>query len=344
MHSLRSRFFTATVFATVVAGLALPTAARGQEVNLYTTREPGLIEPLVEAFAESTGIRVNSVFVRDGLAERVQAEGARSPADVLMTVDIGQLIDLTERGLTQPVRSGVLESAVPANLRATDGSWFALSLRARVVYAATDLGLTSITYEELADPRWEGRLCTRSGQHPYNTALFAAHLAHHGDAATQRWLQGLERNLARAATGGDRDGARDIAGGICDIAIANSYYVGLMRSGAGGPQQEQWAAAMDVILPTFADGGTHVNVSGASVARNAPNRDAAVRFLEYLVSDEAQGIYAEANFEYPVKPSATVHPIIAAFGTLKVDPLPLIEVARNRAAASRLVDRVGYDR
>jgi iron(III) transport system substrate-binding protein len=336
--------FVGAVTAFVLAMIVHAAPALSQQVNLYTTREPGLIQPLIESFTRSTGIRVNSIFVPDGLAERVQAEGARAPADVLMTVDIGQLIDLTERGLAQPVRSQVLEAAIPDNLRATDGSWFALSLRARVVYAAADLGLESITYEELADPRWEGRLCTRSGQHPYNTALFAAYMAHHGQAETERWLRGLARNLARAATGGDRDGARDIAGGICDLAVANSYYVGLMRSGAGGPQQERWAAAMDVILPTFADGGTHVNVSGASVARHAPNRDAAVRFLEYLVSDEAQRIYAEANFEYPVKPGAVVHPIIAAFGALSVDPLQLTEVARNRAAASRLVDRVGYDR
>ena len=345
MTPLPIRFFAAALTVlSVVTALALPTAVQGQEINLYTTREPGLVQPLIESFTRTTGIRVNSIFVPDGLAERVAAEGARSPADVLMTVDIGALIDLTEKGLTQPVRSTALESAVPSNLRAADGSWFALSLRARVVYASKDLGLTALTYEELAEPRWEGRLCTRSGQHPYNTALIAAYIAHHGEAAAETWLQGLKTGLARAATGGDRDGARDIMGGICDIAIANSYYVGLMRSGAGGPQQEEWAAAIDVILPTFAGRGTHVNVSGASVARNAPNRDAAVRFLEYLVSDEAQRIYAEANFEYPVKPGATVHPIIAAFGTLRVDPLPLTEVARNRALASRLVDRVGYDR
>jgi iron(III) transport system substrate-binding protein len=233
MNRIRARFVAAAAAWVAIATFAFPALAESQVVNLYTTREPGLIQPLVDAFAQSTGIRVNSIFVPDGLAERVQAEGARSPADVLMTVDIGQLLDLTERGLTQPVRSATLESAIPANLRATDGSWFALSLRARVVYAAKELGLTSITYEELADPRWEGRLCTRSGQHPYNTALFAAHMAHHGEAATERWLQGLKRGLARAATGGDRDGARDIAGGICDVAVANSYYVGLMRSGDG---------------------------------------------------------------------------------------------------------------
>jgi iron(III) transport system substrate-binding protein len=327
-----------------VGSLAFATTASAQEVNLYTTREPGLIQPLMDAFTKQTGIKVNSIFVRDGLAERVAAEGTRSPADVLMDVDIGALINLVNRGLTQPVRSSVLEAAVPANLRGSDGSWFALSLRARVLYARPELNLTSFTYEQLADPRWKGKICTRAGQHPYNTALIAAYIAHHGEAAAEPWLRGLKAGLARAAAGGDRDGARDIMGGICDLAVGNSYYVGLMRSGAGGPAQEKWGAAIKVILPTFEGGGTHVNVSGAAIAKNSPNRAAAVRFLEYLVSDPAQRIYAEANYEYPVKAGATIHPIIAALGSLKVDPLPLTEIARHRATASKLVDKVGYDR
>ncbi len=326
------------------ASLVTTATASAQTVNLYTTREPGLIQPLMDAFTKSTGIKVNSIFVKDGLAERVAAEGTRSPADLLMTVDIGSLLDLVDKGLTQPVQSATVERAIPANLRGAKGDWFALSLRARVVYAAANLAVSSITYEQLADPKWKGKVCTRAGQHPYNTALIAAHIAHHGEARTEAWLNGLKAGLARAATGGDRDGARDIMGGICDIAIANSYYVGLMRSGAGGPDQQKWGAAIKVILPTFAGGGTHVNVSGAAVARNSPNRAAAIRFLEYLVSDEAQKIYAEANYEYPVKPGVAVHPIIAALGPLKVDGLSLAEIARHRATASKLVDKVGFDR
>ena len=176
------------------------------------------------------------------------------------------------------------------------------------------------------------------------SSLIAAFIAHHGEAAAEAWLAGVKANLARAATGGDRDVARDIMGGICDVGIGNSYYVGLMRSGAGGPEQVKWGQAIDVILPTFRKGGTQVNVSGASVAKHAPHRAEAVRFLEFLVSDEAQKIYAEANFEYPVKSGAAVHPIIAALGPLTVDPIQIAEVARHRAAASRLVDKVGFDR
>jgi iron(III) transport system substrate-binding protein len=334
--------------AILLAGLAiaLSPAARAadQEVNLYTTREPGLIQPLIDAFGKSSGIKVNSIFMKDGLAERVASEGQRSPADLLMTVDIGALIDLVDKGLTQPAKSQAIERAVPANLRGAQGEWVSLSLRARTVYVHKDLPVSSLTYEQLSDPRWKGKLCTRAGQHPYNTALVAAHIAHHGEAKTEQWLTGVKANLARPATGGDRDGARDIMGGICDIALGNSYYIGLMRSGAGGADQKAWASAIKVILPTFAKGGTHVNVSGAAVAKYAPNRGAAVRFLEYLVSDEAQKIYAEANYEYPVKPGATIHPIIAALGTLKVDPLSLTDIAKQRGAASRLVDKVGFDR
>ena len=329
-----------------IAGVILTSAgtAAAQEVNLYTTREPGLIQPLLDAFTTSTGITVNSIFVKDGLAERVAAEGTRSPADVLMTVDFGNLIDLVEKDLTQPVQSAALQTAVPANLRGKNNEWFSLSLRARVLYADKSLGLTSFTYESLADPKWKGRVCIRSGQHPYNTAMIAAHIARHGEAKTEAWLRGIKANLARPATGGDRDVARDIMGGICDIGIGNSYYVGLMRSGAGGPDQVKWGDAINVVLPTFQGGGTQVNISGAAVAKHAPNRAAAIRLLEYLVSDAAQKIYAEANYEYPVKAGAVIHPIIAKLGTLKVDPTSLVTMAEHRTTASRLVDKVGFDR
>ena len=334
-----------TIMRAMLAGAAIlaGAGASAQELNLYTSREPGLVEPLLQAFTGDTGIKVNTVFLKDGLVERLASEGESSPADVLMAVDAGNLVDLVERGLTQPVESGVLSAAIPENLRDPGNQWFPLSMRARVVYAAKDLELDSITYEDLADPEWKGRICIRSGQHPYNTALFSAFMTHHDAAATEEWLTGLKANLARKAGGGDRDGAKDILGGICDIAIANSYYVGLMRSGKGGDEQKAWGEAIKVILPTFEDGGTHVNISGAAVAKNAPNRDEAVKLLEFLVSDEAQKIYGEANYEYPVKAGAAIDPIIASFGELKVDPLPLTEIVKNRKQVSELVDRVGFD-
>ncbi len=334
---MRQTLLALTALTTLAAG---PAAA---DVNIYTTREPGLIEPLIASFTKATGIAVNTVFMKDGLAERVSTEGESSPADILMAVDAGNLVDLVDKGVTQPIDSAVLKDAIPAQLRDEGDQWFGLSYRARVVYTAKDLDLSAINYEDLSDPKWQSKICIRSGQHPYNTALFADYIAHHGAEATETWLTGLKANLARKAAGGDRDGARDILGGICDIAVANSYYVGLMRSGKGGEEQVAWGDAIKVVLPTFKDGGTQVNISGAAVAKHAPHKDEAVKFLEYLVSDEAQEIYAKANFEYPVKAGVAADPIVASFGTLTVDKTPLSEIVKHRKAASELVDKVGFD-
>jgi iron(III) transport system substrate-binding protein len=331
--------FAAAVSLAAIAGPALAQ----QSVNLYTTREPGLVRPLIDAFTKETGVRVNTVFVKQGLAERVEAEGARSPADVLMDVDIGAILDLVDKGVTQPVRSEVLEQAVPANLRDARGHWFALSMRARLVYASKKLGLKTIGYEDLADPKYKGKICTRSGQHPYNTALIAAYIAHHGPEKAETWLRGVKANLARKPAGGDREVARDILAGICDIGIGNSYYVGLMRSGKGGPDQLKWGAAIDVVLPTLEGKGVHVNISGAALAKNAPNREVALKFMEWLVMADAQKIYAEGNYEYPVVKAAAVDPIIAALGQLTIDPMPVADVVRYRKQASELVDKVGFD-
>lgn len=321
-------------------------AAASGEVNLYTTREPGLIQPLLDAFSKDTGIKVNTVLLKDGLTERLAAEGERSPADVLMTVDTGRLLDVVEAGHTQPVQSAVLDAAIPAHLRSAQGQWFALSLRDRVLYADKDLKLDGFTYQDLADPKWKGRVCIRSGQHPYNTSLFAAMIAHDGAEKTEAWLRGVKANLARKAAGGDRDVARDILAGICDIGIANAYYVGRMKNAETGSEQRAWGEAIQVVRPVFAgvaDTGTHVNISGAAVARHAPNRDNAVKLLEYLVSDSSQSLYARANYEYPVKAGVELDPVVASFGEMKVDPLPLAEVVANRKLASELVDKVGFD-
>ncbi len=338
--------YSATVLLAAATMVTLgPGSAFAQnEVNLYTTREPGLIKPLLEVFSKQSGIKVNTVFVKDGLAERVRAEGSRSPADVLMTVDIGNLLELVQQGVTQKLDSPVLNAAIPANLRDENGHWYALSLRARLVYAAKSLNLKTITYEELADPKWKAKLCIRSGQHPYNTALISSYIAHYDVAAAEQWLRGLKANLARTPGGGDRDVARDIVGGICDIGVANSYYIGLMRSGAGGPEQKKWGDGIDVVMPTFKNGGTHVNVSGVAIAASAPHRAEAVKLLEYLVSDEAQALYASGDFEYPVKAGTKIDPIIAALGALKIDPRPVIAGVAHLKLASELVDKVGFNK
>ncbi|RIY41725.1 Fe(3+) ABC transporter substrate-binding protein [Neopusillimonas maritima] len=339
-------FPRALLSAIALSGLFTAASAQANEVNLYTTREPGLIQPIIEQFKTDTGINVNTVFVKDGLLERVKAEGDKSPADVLMTVDIGNLIDLVQGGITQPVESKTLNEVIPANLRGADNHWYALSLRDRVAYVAKELNIDSLTYEDFADPKWKGKVCIRSGQHPYNTALIAAMIAHNGVEATETWLEGVKANLGRKAAGGDRDVARDILGGICDIGIANAYYVGRMKNAEPGSDNYKWGQAIKVIRPTFASTksqGTHVNISGAAVAKYAPNKDNALALLEYLVSDKAQQMYAQANYEYPVRAGVELDPVVASFGPLKVDPLPLVEIAKHRKEASKLVDKVGFD-
>ncbi len=345
-ESRRRPAFYATLLAGAMLFSGMTFSATAQEVNLYTTREPRLIQPLLDEFAKDTGVKVNTVFVKDGLIERVKAEGDKSPADVLMTVDIGNLLDLVEAGVTQPVDSKVLRDVIPENLRGADNQWYTLSLRDRVAYVAADLDVKAITYEAFADPRWKGKVCIRSGQHPYNTALIAAMIAHNGLEATEDWLRNLKNNLARKAAGGDRDVARDILGGICDIGIANAYYVGRMKNAEPGSDAHKWGEAIKVVRPTFANEdsrGTHVNISGAAVARHAPNREEAVRLLEYLVSDKAQAMYAKANYEYPVKEGVELDPVVESFGKLVVDPLPLTEIAKHRKEASELVDKVGFN-
>ncbi|MFD1703452.1 extracellular solute-binding protein [Methylopila henanensis] len=340
---------TARLFSRLAAACALfgaATPALAAEVNIYTTREPGLIQPMLDAYTKETGTKVNAIFIKEGLAERVAAEGAASPADILMVVDYGNLIDLVDKGLAQPVKSAALETAIPPAFRDPEGRWFATSMRARVVYASKDRlpDLKALTYEELADPKWKGKICIRSGQHPYNTSLIAAVIDKDGKDGAKAWLTGLKANLARKPSGGDREGAKDILAGTCDLAVGNSYYVGLMRSGKGGAEQKTWADSINVILPTFAkSGGTHANVAGAVVAKNAPNRDEAVKLLEFLVTDEGQKLFAETNYEYPVKAGAKTDPIVEAFGTFKPDDHPLVEIAKNRKAAAALVDEVGFN-
>lgn len=348
MRSTReqSPLLRSLLLATAMTLSGLPALAAAADVSLYTTREPKLIQPLLDEFTKDTGVKVNTVFVKDGLIERVKAEGEKSPADVLMTVDIGNLLDLVEAGVTQPIQSKVLNDAIPANLRGTDNQWYTLSLRDRVAYVAKDLDVNAITYEAFADPKWKGKVCIRSGQHPYNTALIAAMIAHDGPEATEAWLRNVKNNLGRKAAGGDRDVARDILGGICDIGIANAYYVGRMKNSEPGTDARKWGDAIKVVRPTFANEksrGTHVNISGASVAKYAPNKDNAIKLLEYLVSDKAQSLYANANYEYPVKAGVTLDPVVASFGKLVVDPLPLTEIAKHRKQASELVDKVGFN-
>lgn len=314
------------------------------EVNLYTTREPKLIKPLLDAFTLKTGVRVNTSFIKDGLVEKVKAEKERSPADVLMTVDIGNLMDLEQSGAFQTIQSPQLEQAIPSNLRSDQGTWFGLSLRDRVLYADPALKLKSFHYEDLADPKWKGKVCIRSGQHPYNIGLISAMLAHNGEMKTEKWLRDVKANLARRPAGGDRDVARDILGNICELGLANAYYAAQMKTSKPGSEQRKWGDAIEVIRPSFEKtGATFVNISGAGVAKYAPNRSHAIQLMEFLASEEGQKMYANADFEYPVRKNVEVDPVVASFGPLVIDSLPLKEIGSLRKKASELVDRVQFD-
>jgi iron(III) transport system substrate-binding protein len=245
-------------------------------------------------------------------------------------------------GIAQPIKSSTLDSVVPAEYRDPNGMWYGISMRARVVYASKErVKQDSIAYEDLADPKWKGKICIRSGQHIYNNALFAAYVAHYGEAKAEEWLKGVKANLAQKPSGGDREVARDIAAGKCDIGLGNTYYWALMNDKEA--DKKAWADATKVILPTFKSGGTHVNLSGVVLARNAPNKANATKLIEWLVGDAAQHMYADVNYEYPMRKGIRINPTIASYGEIAPDTMPVAKIAEYKKAAATLVDKVGFD-
>jgi iron(III) transport system substrate-binding protein len=335
---MTSKLFTA---ATLGALLACAAPAVAETVNVYTTREKKLLEPALDAFTKSAGIQVNTISIEKGLEERLKAEGASSPADVVIMVDSGRMIAAANDGLFQPVRSEILAGAVPAQLRDADGKWFALTMRSRIVYASkARVAENAISYEDLADPKWKGKVCIRSGQHPYNNALFAAMIAKLGPAEAEKVIAGIKANLAKKPSGGDRDVAKDIAAGVCDVGLANTYYLGLM---AANEKEKPWADAVKPMKTSFRGGATMVNMSAGAVASHAPNKSGAIKLLEYMVGPEAQAIYGGLNFEYPVRAGGDAAETVKLFGPVHPDSVKLSDVAANQKAASQLVDRIGFD-
>jgi iron(III) transport system substrate-binding protein len=314
------------------------------EVNIYSYRQPYLINPLLEAFTKETGIKANVIFAEKGLIERIQAEGRNSPADLLLTVDVGNLTQATDAGIAQPIESEVIDAAIPQEYRAADDEWIGLTRRARVVYASKDrVTQKAITYEELADPKWRGKICIRSGQHVYNVALIASMIAAHGEDWTEQWLRGVKANLARKPAGDDRLQVKGVYSGECDIAVGNTYYMGAMLRDKKHPEQTEWANSVKMLFPNTNDRGTHVNVSGAVLAKNAPHKENAMKLLEFLASDKGQEMYAEVNNEYPVKDGVAWSELVKSWGTFKPDPISLNEIAALRKTASEMVDKVGLD-
>lgn len=328
---------------TVVAALAgtLHKAAAEEVVNIYSYREPGLIQEILDAFTAETGIKINMVYNRNGLIERMVAEGRNSPADVLIVNNSGLLIQAKDAGVTQPMESKTIDVVVDARFRDPERHWVAFTQRARIVYASKErVAQDAITYEELADPKWKGKICSRSGQHTYNIALIASMIAHHGEAEAEKWLAGVRDNLARRPAGGDREGARDVYAGLCDIAIGNTYYmVAMMKN----PETKPHAEAVKVLFPNAADRGTHVNVSGGALAAHAPNRDNAVKLIEFFLSRKSQESYVGKSGEYPIIEGAEPSDYVKSWGKIKPNSLSIAEIASHRKKASELVDKVRFD-
>jgi iron(III) transport system substrate-binding protein len=334
------------LLAALAAGFALAAPAFGQPVlNVYSSRHYQTDAALYTGFTKLTGIKINLIEGgEDPLIQRIVNEGAKSPADVLITVDAGRLWRAQQLELFQPVKSAALESRVPASFREPNGQWFGFSMRARVIaYDKSKVKPADIpTYESLADPRWKGKICTRSGSHIYNLSLMGAMIDHLGEAQAERWAKAVRANLARDPKGGDTDQIKGVAAGECEIAITNHYYYArLARSQK--PDEKAIADKVGIVFPNQATWGTHVNISGAGVLRNAPNRDAAVKFLEYLASDDAQRYFADGNNEWPVVATVQVsNPVLASFGQFKYDPLNVAVLGRNQPASQKLYDRVAW--
>jgi len=336
-----------TVFKGFVLALAglLAGSVSAQELNLYSSRHYQTDEALYTNFTKATGIKINRIEGgEDPLIERIRNEGERSPADVLITVDAGRLWRAEQMGLFQPVKSAMLESRIPANLREPSGLWYGFSTRARVIaYNKAKVQPGEIrNYEDLADSKWKGRVCMRSSTNIYNLSLLGAIIDHLGEANAEAWAKGVRDNLAVEPKGGDTDQLKAVAAGQCDVTISNQYYYArLLRSSK--PDEREVGEKIGIVFPNQASWGTHVNISGAGVLKNAPHRDAAIKFLEYLASDEAQRYFADGNNEWPVVKSVRVdNPVLNMLGEFKQDPLNVAVLGKNQPSSQKVYDRVAW--
>lgn len=331
----------------LMLGLLLPLGAIAQEqmLNIYSARHYKTDEALYDGFTKKTGIKINRIEAgEDPLIERIRNEGAKSPADILITVDAGRLWRVEQLGLFQPVTSKLLDERIPATFREPSGLWYGFSMRARVIAYNTERVKPSeiATYEQLADPKWKGRICVRSGSHIYNLSLLSAMIEHVGPEKAEAWAQGVKNNLARDPKGGDTDQIKGVAAGECDVAIANHYYYARLVQSEKA-DDKAIVEKVGVVFPNQSTSGTHVNISGAGVLKHAPHREAAVQFLEYLTSEEAQRYFADGNNEWPVVASVRVNnPALKSFGQIKYDPLNVSALGRNQPAAQKIYDRVGW--
>jgi iron(III) transport system substrate-binding protein len=337
--------FKKTLIVSALLASAAAFAQDNKVLNLYSSRHYQTDEALYSNFTKATGIKVNRIEAgEDALIERVRNEGERSPADVLVTVDAGRLWRAEQLGFFQPVKSAVLDARIPASYREPGGQWFGFSLRARLIaYNKAKVKAAEVpTYESLADPKWKGRVCMRSSTNIYNLSLMGAMIDHLGEAKAEQWAQGVKSNLARDPKGGDTDQLKSVAAGECDVTISNQYYYArLLRSGK--TDEREIAERVGVVFPNQGSWGAHVNISGAGVMKHAPNREAAVKFLEYLASDEAQRYFAEGNNEWPVVAAVKIdNPVLAALGAFRQDRLNVAVLGRNQPESQKIYDRVAW--
>ena len=337
------RRLATAVVGMVVGFTGIAASAGAAELNVYSHRQQFLLQPFLDAFTAETGIATNVVYASKGLAQRLKAEGEASPADVILTVDIARLSEYADLDLLSPVDSAVLNANIPAELRASDNRWFALSTRARLVVTSKErVAADAISdIEELADPKWEGRVCTRKGSHVYNRSLLASIIAAKGEDAAEAWADGLVANMARRAQGNDRAQAKGIFEGQCDVAIMNHYYYGKMLHG-DKEDHRAWANSIRLVFTNQGGRGNHVNISGGGVARHSPNRENAIKFLEFLTQPVAQQLYGEVNFEYPVNRSVAPGGVLQSFGEFKSDALPIERLAELAPQAQMIIDRTGW--
>jgi iron(III) transport system substrate-binding protein len=346
---MKSSIFKNSCLALVAFSAAISVQAQEKVLNLYSARHYQTDEQLYSNFTKQTGIKINRIEADDNqLLARLKNEGKNSPADVILMVDAARLWHAQIDGLFQPVKSSTLNSRIPANLRGKDdgngAEWYGFSTRARViVYNKAAVKPEDVsTYESLADPKNKGKVCTRSGSHPYMLSLIGSMIERNGEQATENWAKGVVANFARPPQGGDTDQIKGAASGECGVALANSYYyVRLLRSTK--PEDKEVMSKVGFIWPNQKTSGTHINISGGGVAKNAPNRDAAVKFLEYLASDEAQTYFANGNNEWPVVASAVVkNPTLESLGKFKTENISIATIGKNQIAAQKILDRVGY--
>ena len=316
----------------------------GETIGIYTHRQPFLLDPILKAYTEKTGIEFQTVYAPQGLATRIQTEGENTKADIVLTVDISRIKELADIDLLAPLQSKIIQNNVPVHLRDVSDKWTALSLRARIIAVSKErVGKEAITtIEELALPKWKGRVCSRKGSHVYNRALLASLIAHNGAEEAKKWVNGFVDNLARRPQGNDRAQAKAIFTGQCDIALMNTYYFGKMKFSKEQPEQKEWADSMEIAFFNQEGRGQHMNISAAGILKGSKKKQLAREFLEWLTSKEAQLIYTEINFEYPVNPDSDSSEEVASWGSFKMDDLPMSIIADESPLAQRIINETGW--